>query len=89
MVVVDGREIALFLVDGTFYAMDNTCPHSGAPLAEGWVDGAEVTCPWHAWSFRMADGKMTLGDYSSVDVFDVRVIDGQVQVARTPRDVAN
>jgi len=84
-VVVGDREIALFNVDGTFYALDNTCPHQGGPLAEGWIEGTQVTCPWHAWTFKLTDGKMTLGDYASVEPFDVRVEDDQVQVSRNPR----
>jgi nitrite reductase (NADH) small subunit len=84
-VVMDGREIAVFNVAGTFYALDNTCPHQGGPLAEGWIEGAQVTCPWHAWTFRLTDGRMTLGDFASVDVFDVRIENGDVLVRRTPR----
>jgi nitrite reductase (NADH) small subunit/3-phenylpropionate/trans-cinnamate dioxygenase ferredoxin subunit len=84
-VVVGSREIALFNVGGTFYALDNTCPHQGGPLAEGWIDGTRVTCPWHAWTFELTDGSMTLGDYASVDPFDVRVRGDEVQVSRTPR----
>jgi nitrite reductase (NADH) small subunit/3-phenylpropionate/trans-cinnamate dioxygenase ferredoxin subunit len=84
-VVVGSHEIALFNVGGTFYALDNTCPHQGGPLAEGWIDGTRVTCPWHAWTFELADGSMTLGDYASVDPFDVRVRGDEVQVSRTPR----
>lgn len=84
MVVVDNREIGLFNVDGTIYALDNTCPHSGAALTEGWVDSETVTCPWHAWSFRLSDGKMTLG-YAEVDVFDVRIENGEILVNRVPR----
>lgn len=87
-VVVDNREIALFNVDGTFYALDNTCPHSGGPLAEGWLDGTTITCPWHAWCFNLGDGKMTLGDYASVDVFDVRVEGDDVLVNSLPRPSA-
>ncbi|HEY4441399.1 MAG TPA: nitrite reductase small subunit NirD [Candidatus Elarobacter sp.] len=84
-VAVGGREIAVFNVGGTFYALDNTCPHQGGPLAEGWIEGAQVTCPWHAWTFRLADGKMTLGDFASVETFDVRLEGDVVMVSRTPR----
>jgi nitrite reductase (NADH) small subunit len=87
-VTIDGRDIALFNIDGNFYALDNTCPHQGGPLAEGWIEGATVTCPWHAWCFKLDDGKMTLGDFASVDAFAVR-IDGQtVSVARSPKPEA-
>ena len=84
-VVAGDGEIALFNVEGRFYALDNTCPHQGGPLAEGWIEGTLVTCPWHAWTFKLDDGKMTLGDYASVDTFDVRVERDEVQVNRTPR----
>ena len=84
-VVVGEREIALFNVDGTFYALDNTCPHQGGPLAEGWIEGRRVTCPWHAWTFELASGSMTLGDFARVDTFDVRLEGDAVRVARRPR----
>jgi len=84
--LVGRREIAVFNVEGAFYALDNTCPHQGGPLAEGWIEGATVTCPWHAWCFKMSDGKMTLGDYAEVDAFDVRVDDDSIAVSTTPRE---
>ncbi len=84
-VVIDGREIALFNIAGTFYALDNTCPHQGGPLAEGWIEGATVTCPWHAWCFKLTDGKMTLGEFGSVDAFAVRIEGERVAVSRMPK----
>jgi nitrite reductase (NADH) small subunit len=84
-VVIGDREIAVFNVGGTFYALDNTCPHQGGPLAEGWVDGLTVTCPWHAWCFRLTDGKLTLGNLEGVDAFAVRVAGNTVSVARSPK----
>ena len=87
-VSVDGREIAVFNVDGTFYAVDNYCPHQGGLLSEGWLEGTTITCPWHAWCFNLTDGEMTIGKFASVDVYDVRVEDGQVSVSRTPRPEA-
>lgn len=87
-VVIGDQEIAVFNVDGTFYALDNTCPHQGGPLAEGWVEGLTVTCPWHAWCFRLTDGTLTLGSIEGVDAFEVRVEGGIVSVARAPKPVA-
>jgi nitrite reductase/ring-hydroxylating ferredoxin subunit len=46
-----GERIALFNIDGTFYAIDDTCTHRGGPLSGGMVMGAEVTCPWHGAVF--------------------------------------
>jgi nitrite reductase (NADH) small subunit len=88
-VVVGEREIALFNVDGTFYALDNTCPHQGGPLAGGWIDGTRVTCPWHAWTFELTTGGMTLGDFARVDTFEVRIDCEVVRVARRPRAEPN
>ncbi len=85
IVMVGDREIGLFNIDGTFHAIDNTCPHQGGPLSEGYIEGGTVTCPWHAWCYRLSDGKMTLGDYSTVEVFDVRVEGTQISVARESR----
>jgi nitrite reductase (NADH) small subunit len=87
-VVIDGREIAVFNAGGTFYALDNTCPHQGGPLAEGWIEGLTVTCPWHAWCFRLTDGKLSLGDLEGVDAFAVRVENGTVSVSRAPKAVS-
>ena len=47
-VEVGGKKVALFNLEGTFYAIDDTCTHRGGPLSEGEVSGEEVTCPWHA-----------------------------------------
>jgi len=47
IVEAGGRTLALFNVDGTFYAIDNTCLHRGGPLGEGDLDDTIVTCPWH------------------------------------------
>ena len=87
-VAVDGREIAVFNVDGTFYAVDNYCPHQGGLLSEGWLEGKTITCPWHAWCFDLTNGEMTIGKFASVDVFDVRIEGGVVSVSRTPRPAA-
>ena len=84
-VAVEGGEVAVFNVDGTFYAVDNYCPHQGGVLAEGWLEGTTITCPWHAWCFNLTDGTMTLGGFARVDPYDVRVEDGRVFVSRTPR----
>ncbi len=78
---VAGREIALFRVAGQFYALDNVCPHRGGPLGEGFLSGTEVTCPWHAWSFDVRTGKYTFDPELAVEKFEVRVEDGQIQVA--------
>jgi 3-phenylpropionate/trans-cinnamate dioxygenase ferredoxin component len=52
----EGRSVALFNVEGRYYAIDNVCPHRGGPLGEGDLEGSVVSCPWHAWRFDVASG---------------------------------
>jgi nitrite reductase (NADH) small subunit len=77
-------EVAVFHVDGEFYALENSCPHQGGPIADGWIEGVTVTCPWHAWCFEISTGKMTLGDFARITRFPVRVEDGAVFVGMEP-----
>ena len=59
-VMADDQVVALFNVDGTFYAMDGVCPHAGGPLGEGTLQGTVVTCPWHGWQFDVKSGENCL-----------------------------
>jgi len=54
---VDGRPIAVFNVDGEFYAIDDVCTHDGGPLAEGDLEGVEIRCPRHGARFDVRTGK--------------------------------
>ena len=79
-VTVGGKLIALFKVNGQFHAIDDTCPHMGASLSGGYVENGVVTCPWHAWRFRLTDGAWV--DYSRIKIgcYPVRIEGDQVQV---------
>ena len=79
LVAVDGKEITLFNVDGTFYALDNECPHRGGPLGEGELDGCVVTCPWHSWQFDVTSGESQTDDLRATP-YPVRVEGGDVLV---------
>ena len=57
-VPLEGKVLALFNVDGKFYAIDDTCTHAGASLAEGAVAGTVVTCPWHGATFDITTGRV-------------------------------
>jgi nitrite reductase/ring-hydroxylating ferredoxin subunit len=50
---IEGQKIALFNVEGTYYAIGDTCTHRGGPLSEGDVQGTRVTCPWHGAHFDL------------------------------------
>ena len=53
---VGEKRIAVFNKDGSFYALDDTCPHAGASLAEGDLEGDNVICPWHYAEFSLETG---------------------------------
>ncbi len=57
LVEVSGKKIALFQVEGDYYAIDDECSHQGGPLSEGDLDGKEVTCPWHGAIFDVTTGE--------------------------------
>lgn len=59
VIQIGDQDVALFNVDGEFYAMDNTCTHVGGPLGEGELEGSTVTCPWHGAQFNVKTGEVT------------------------------
>jgi len=80
-VSANGRVLALFNVEGTFYAIDDTCTHRGGPLSEGFLEGKMVTCPWHAADFDVTTGQ-NLGPPAPKPVvaYKVQVVGNEVQV---------
>jgi nitrite reductase/ring-hydroxylating ferredoxin subunit len=58
LIEVDGKKIALFNLEGSFYAIDDTCTHRGGPLSEGEIEGEEVTCPWHGATYKIKTGEV-------------------------------
>jgi 3-phenylpropionate/trans-cinnamate dioxygenase ferredoxin component len=54
---IGGRAIAVFQVDGVFYAIDDVCTHDGGPLAEGELQGCEIRCPRHGARFDVRTGR--------------------------------
>ncbi len=75
-----GKTIALFNCDGTFLAMDGTCPHQGGPLGEGELAGTVVTCPWHEWRFDARTGVNTDDATCKVATYPVKLDGGDVLV---------
>ena len=70
---VNGKTIALANVDGTFYAVNNTCLHRGGPLGQGELEDKVVTCPWHGWQYDVTTGKVTMNSSVGVDTYAVEV----------------
>lgn len=53
---VGERLVALFLLDGEVFALDDCCPHKGGPLGEGHCENGQVFCPLHGWGFDIKTG---------------------------------
>jgi 3-phenylpropionate/trans-cinnamate dioxygenase ferredoxin component len=87
MVFEIGRKwVAVFNIDGTYYAIEDLCTHDDGPLAEGELHGCEIECPRHGARFDVRTGKVTAPP-ALVDVpaYDVRVEGSEIQVATARR----
>lgn len=80
-VEVNGKSIALFNVEGTIYATDNTCLHQGGPLGEGTLEGDVVTCPWHMWEYNVRTGEKVGFAELKVATYPVQVEGDDIKVA--------
>lgn len=78
--VAGGRVVALYNVDGEFYALDGVCPHAGGPLGQGTLNGCVVTCPWHGWQFNVTTGTHCLNENLSHVRFPTKVVGNEVHV---------
>ena len=78
---VDGRSIALFNIDGSYFAIADVCSHDNGALAEGEVEGHEIECPRHGARFDLASGKaLTLPAMVDIAAYPVRVDGDQILV---------
>jgi len=78
---VKNNEIALFNVNGKFYAIGAVCSHAGGPLDEGYVENEEVECPWHAARFDLKSGHATNPPASNnVSSYEVKIQDNDVLI---------
>jgi naphthalene 1,2-dioxygenase ferredoxin component len=80
-VEVDGREIALYGVEGQVYATDNVCTHAHARLCEGFLEGGEIECPLHQGRFDVRTGKGLCAPVTEdLRIYPVKVQDNKVFV---------
>ena len=82
-VVVDvyGTDVAVFKLDGEFYAIEDVCTHDGAEIASGRLEGDEIICPRHGARFCIKTGAVKSAPaYEDIACFPVRIENGRVQV---------
>ncbi|HKE86140.1 MAG TPA: Rieske (2Fe-2S) protein [Vicinamibacterales bacterium] len=80
-VTVVGRDIALFNVDGSIYAMEDSCLHQAQSLGTSQLAGKIVTCRGHGWRYDVTTGSTLQVRGYGVTTFPVRIVNGVVQVA--------
>ena len=81
---VRGREFALYNLDGTFLALDDACPHTGASLGAGTLEDGCVYCPLHGWMFDARTGACLNNPDRPVRTYPTRVVNGQVELCLEP-----
>lgn len=85
-VTIDGTEILVANVEGSYCAFGNICPHEEAPLVDGELDGDAVVCPWHFTRFDVRTGEALEGlTDEPIPVYEVRVEGDDIQVAKPGR----
>jgi nitrite reductase (NADH) small subunit len=72
IVRVGGLTLAIFRVKDEFFALENSCLHRGGPLGEGELQGYNVTCPWHGWTYDVRTGSFEVIPPLRVRTFPVR-----------------
>ena len=80
VVTAGERELALFNVEGTFYATQNDCLHMGGPLGHGNLEGCVLSCPWHGWQYDVRTGENVFDRALALETFETVVEDGEVKV---------
>jgi nitrite reductase (NADH) small subunit len=80
VVEIGGKDVAIFNDGGKYYAIDDRCPHAGASLACGHVEGGIVTCAWHYWRFRLSDGAWADNPKIKTASYPVHVVGDEVRL---------
>jgi naphthalene 1,2-dioxygenase ferredoxin component len=76
---VEGRDIAIYGVDGDVYASDNICTHGHARLSDGFMEGCEIECPLHQGKFDVRTGAPTCAPVTeAIKVYPVKIEAGRV-----------
>lgn len=77
---VEGYNLAFFNTGEEVFAIENACPHMGAPLADGEMTGSSVCCHEHGWIIDLLSGEVLERDWAQVATYPVEVLEGKVYV---------
>lgn len=80
-VSINGKDIAIYDVEGDIYATDNICTHGHARLSDGFLEGKEIECPLHQGRFDVCTGKALCAPLNEdIKIYPVKVDNGRVFV---------
>lgn len=83
-------QIAIFRLGGDqvqYFALNDLCPHRGAPLSEGYLESDKVLCPWHCFDFNLRTGESMVAPHLCVATYPVRVDENEAIWILYPDDV--
>jgi nitrite reductase/ring-hydroxylating ferredoxin subunit len=81
---IGDSQVAVYNVDGSFYATDNICTHGYASLSDGYLEGDEIECPLHGGRFKVTNGEAVLEPAECpLKTYRVRIADEEVEILLT------
>jgi 3-phenylpropionate/trans-cinnamate dioxygenase ferredoxin component len=81
VIAVNGSDVAVFNLDGEYFAIEDLCTHLGSDLHSGWVEGDRAVCPSHLAEFSIRTGEaLKAPAYEGVHSFPVRVREGVIEI---------
>ncbi|MEZ4766888.1 MAG: Rieske 2Fe-2S domain-containing protein [Caldilineales bacterium] len=80
VIEAEGLSIGVFLVDGEWHALQNSCLHRGGPVCKGTLEDGVLTCPWHGYQYKLHTGELLLDPDARLPRYDVEVRGDQVYV---------
>ena len=78
LVKAGDKRLCMIRTEEGVFLMDNACPHEGYGLVQGDLKAGELTCAWHNWKFRIADGRCVLGE-EDVRTYPTRIVGDEVR----------
>lgn len=80
-VAVDGRDLAVYKIDGSIYVTENLCTHGAARLSDGFLEGREIECPLHQGRFDVCTGKAMCAPLTiDLKTYPVKIEEGRVMI---------
>lgn len=85
LVEIEGDEVALFHIDGEYFAIRDVCSHDGTEIASGHLEGCEIICPRHGARFCLKTGKvLSPPAYEDIATYPVRIHEGRIEIGTEP-----